>query len=69
MEIKTKHSIGDKVWIIHNSKAVEVEIKSVIADRKGIYYSNASSAYVFNPIPETQCFPTKDELIKYVTAE
>ncbi len=69
MEIKTKFKIGDTAFIIKESKAKEIEIKSILIDETGIRYSYEEGPFLMNVYPESQCFATKDELIQYITSE
>lgn len=69
MEIKTKFSIGDKVIVLKDSKAVEMVIKSIAFDKDGAYYSDGSAGCIFQPVPEAQCFTSVEELVKYITSE
>lgn len=64
MEIKTKFSIGDKVWTISNCKATCIEINCIICEVGGVSY--ASSRYG-QAIPENLCFNTKSELLEYIS--
>ena len=69
MEIKTKFSIGDKVVVLKDSKAVGMEIKSIAVDKDGICYSDSSVYCIFQPVPESQCFASVEELVEYITSE
>lgn len=69
MEIKTKFNLGDKVFVLKASKAVEMEIKSIAVDKDGAYYSDGCAGYIFQPVPEAQCFASVEELVKYITSE
>lgn len=62
MEIKTKFAIGDGVWTIRKCKAVSFEIGCVMYDESGVYYG----VYAYELTPESQCFATKEELLKHV---
>lgn len=64
MEIKTKFNLGDKVWRIHNSKAVSFEIGCILYDG-ATYYGETR----YDTTIESECFPTKEALIEYVEAE
>lgn len=64
MEISTKFAIGDKVWKIHDSKAVCFEIGCILYDG-AVYYGETR----YDVTISTQCFATKEELIKYITSE
>lgn len=70
MEIKTKYSIGDKVWFKHNDLILEGEISS-IAIKKYNYISyrivanvNQIGTYLTFNMEESKIFPTKEELLK-----
>ena len=68
MEIKTKFAIGDKVWIVKDSKAVTKTVDSIHIYKSGATYSaKENSSYM--SIPESQCFATKEELIAYITSD
>ena len=56
MEISTKFAIGDKVWKIHDSKA------GCILYDGAVYYG----ATRYDVTIATQCFASKEELLKYV---
>lgn len=63
MNISTKFSLGDKAWRIHESKAVCFEINCIMYDG-AVYYGESR----FDMTVETQCFASKEELIKHVAA-
>lgn len=74
MEIKTKFTIGDKVWTIRGCKAVEFEICSIsITSPKTllpmihITYCGAYNDGKITTAAEPECFASKEELLKYVT--
>ena len=69
MEIKTKFSIGDKVFVLKDNKAKELEIKSVFCDEDGIRYSDDKDSFIGFTYPKHLCFATKDELIAYITSD
>ena len=69
MEIKTKFNIGDKAIVLKESKATEIEIRSILVNETGISYSYDNGLFLMNVFPEAQCFKTKDELIEYITSE
>lgn len=71
MEIKTKFAIGDKVFVLKEGKAREIEIKSVIVttDEKVYYSGDTASSFILQPVPEELCFATKEELIEYITSD
>lgn len=62
MEIKTRFALGDKVWKVENSKAVCFEVCHIAYDG-AVYYGTCS----YDTCVETQCFATKEELIKYLS--
>lgn len=64
MEISTKFAIGDKVWKIHDSKAICFEIGCILYDG-AVYYGDTR----YDVTISTQCFATKEELIEYITSE
>lgn len=65
MEIKTKFSLGEKVWIIQNSKATQITIEIIRLDNKAIMYgANAYDLHL-----ESECFATKEALLEYVAGE
>lgn len=64
MEISTEFAIGDKAWKIHDSKAVCFKIGCILYDGAVYYGENRYDMTI-----STQCFATKDELIKYITSE
>lgn len=75
MEIKTKHNIGDKVFVIDTKEA---KIKAFEIGRISAYVSpvfdnnqtvNYSSNDSYESYPEENCFKTQDELIAYMTRE
>lgn len=66
MEIISKFNLGDKVFTIRNNKAREIEIKSITVDEKGVWYSDSEASYIYSPHKETECFATREELIKYI---
>lgn len=69
MEINTKFSLGDKVFVLKDGKVKEIEIKSITVDEKGIWYDDSEAYMVFQPHHEKQCFATKEELIAYITSD
>ena len=66
MEIETKFSIGDPIWIIQSGRAALVTIGSIHIFITGITYSFVDSQ---ESRPENECFATKEELLKYVAGE
>lgn len=65
MTIETKYSIGDKVWVIINSRAVIVEVfmifTKVVKDRINTEYSFFDESMKYS---ERLVFPTKEALIE-----
>lgn len=61
MEIITKFAIGSKVWTVRDCKAVCFEVGCILYDG-GVCYGETR----FDIIPETQCFATKEELLKHI---
>lgn len=63
--MKPKYEIGEKVWMIDDSKAVEKEIVAIRKNYKDFdyYFSNELFFRVVG-VPETNLFPTKEDLIK-----
>ncbi len=64
MEISTELAIGDKAWKIRDSKAVCFEVGCILYDGAVYYGENRYDVTI-----ATQCFASKEELIKYVTSE
>lgn len=65
MEIKTKFNFGDKVWTISQCKAAQFTIGFIgVYDGVIVYGSDK-----YNLIPESECFATKDKLLKYITGD
>lgn len=69
MEIISKFGLGDKVYVLKNSKAVKMEIKSITIEDNDIYYSNSKAPFVLDRYPTCECFASIDELVAYVTSE
>lgn len=65
MEIKTRFNIGDKVWVLKNNKATEIEINAYVVGTDNLYVRTKD--YV--SYPENYCFASKQELIEYVTQD
>lgn len=68
MGIKTKFSVGDKVWTIPSYtptlKPIRFEIAAIrITSSSLIEYDSGSEVYH----EEGRCFATKEEMIKYIT--
>ena len=64
MEIKTKYALGDKVWKIQDCKPVCFVIGCILFDG-AVYYGETR----YDCIIETQCFPSKNALVAYITSE
>lgn len=62
MEISTEFAIGDKAWKIRDSKAVCFEVGCILYDGAVYYGENC-----YNVIISTQCFASKEDLLKYVS--
>lgn len=70
MTIKTKYNVGDKVYTIdkNSMKVLPFKIKSIVS------VSDESTAVRLTPegsdyesYDEKRCFPSEDELIRYIT--
>lgn len=67
MEIKTKYNIGDAVYILDGYKIVRANISCIKVEKHGD--SKASILYYFPIFPmrkESECFSTREELIKFL---
>lgn len=62
MRFGQSYAIGDKVWIAHQSKAVQIEISKIIVTSQGVSYMDNT----FVRVPEEHAFPTKKALILYM---
>lgn len=62
MEIITKFSLKDKVWTVRDCKAVCFEVAYILHDGEN-YYSETR----YDLTPESQCFPSKEELMKHIS--
>lgn len=60
MEILTKFALGDKAWTMRDCKATLFEIGCIVYDGTVRY-----GASFYDTIPESQCFFSKEELLKY----
>jgi len=68
MEIKTKYNIGDAVYLLDGYKIQRANIVGVFFQQMG--ESPAYIQYKFAVFPtrkESECFKTKEELIKYLS--
>ena len=73
MQIETKYNIGDKVFVIDKKeiKVKEMEISFIFVDVKfdrslEVKYGEKG---LYESYPEAMCYPTKQELIDYLTRE
>lgn len=74
MEIKTRFDIGDKAWTLSHNRAVEFEVCSIsISKSKTLlpvtyitYCGTHDDGKTITAI-ESDCFVSKEELIKYIT--
>lgn len=62
--IKTLFKLGDKVWTIHNCKAIEIEIESMTIDKRGVWIRGKEEYNLFH---EDNCFSSRDQLIRHIT--
>lgn len=70
MEIKTKFALGDTVWIVVESKAIQAEVHSIFIGKEVLFYNLKPSPDAMSIAYEEQkCFATKEELLKYVAGE
>lgn len=68
MDIKTKYNIGESVYLLDGYKIQRTNIVGVFFQQMG--ESNPSIQYKFAVFPtkrESECFKTKEELIKYLS--
>lgn len=68
MEIKTKFNIGEPVYILEGYKIHRANIVGVFFQKMG--EAPASIQYKFAVFPtkkESECFETKESLIKYLS--
>lgn len=66
MEIKTKFSLGDKVWTIRDFKATEIEIDAMTVNINGVWIRGKEDYTSFH---EDTCFATKVELIRHIAGD
>ena len=64
MDVKTKFKIGDKIWIVKNYKAQEIEVLAVVVTEKGVGYAISDIDFARDAVPESCCYASKEELIK-----
>lgn len=70
MEIKTKFNPGDKVWTIIDGKAKETAVESIHIFKDGVSYAvNKADKHCYVQHPESECFPTKEALIAYISGD
>lgn len=76
MTIETKFAIGDRVWLLQNNKATEMEIRSIFASKStvpvpAIHITYCGEGKDENPITarECDCFFSKQALVDYITSE
>lgn len=68
MNISTKFNIGDAVYILNGYKIQRANILGIKFEQHG--EAKASIIYTFGVFPmrkETECFATKESLIKYLS--
>ena len=68
MEIKTKYNIGDAVYLLDGYKVQRANIVGIFFQQMG--EAPASIQYKFAVFPtrkESECFKTKESLIKYLS--
>lgn len=68
MKINTKFNIGDAVYILDGYKVQRANIMGVRFEQHG--EAKASIIYQFGIFPmkkESECFQTKEELLKYLS--
>jgi len=68
MEVKTKYNIGDAVYLLDGYKIHRANIVGVFFQQMG--ESPSSIQYKFAVFPtkkESECFKTKEELIKFLS--
>ena len=68
MEVKTKYSIGDAVFILDGYKIQKANIAGVFFQQMGS--APKSIQYKFAVFPtkkESECFRTKEELIEFLS--
>lgn len=63
--LKTRFKIGDKIWIVHNCKAIQIEVCKIIVSEKGISYMDKNLICK----PQEWCFPTREALVLYMISE
>lgn len=65
MEISTKYTLRNRVWVIRNCKATPIEIKYIMISEQGVQYGDEA----YNMVNESECFPSKEDLGKYVMGD
>ncbi len=70
MEIKTKFSIGSKVYTVSNCKAVQVTVERISVDKDGISYDvvTGKDTKIYS-LEEKYLFVSKEQLLTYVASE
>lgn len=69
MEIKARHTLGQTVYIVRETKAVPMQIRTILADDAGIWYSDTAAPHCYAAVPERECFASVPELVAYLTAD
>lgn len=76
MNIETKFAIGDKVWLLQNYKAIEMEIRSISitsstvpAPAIHITYCGDDHNGKLLTARQQECFFSKAALIDYIASE
>lgn len=79
MEIRTRFSIGDKIWTLQRSKAVTFEVKSISIGRTSLLLNQPEEIAVtycgeykdgnITTARENECFASREELVKYIIDE
>lgn len=70
MEIITKFPLGDKIWFIDDSRAVNAEISGIHVYSGRITYTvDRDGRSTPTSVAEDKAFATKDELMKHVAGE
>lgn len=76
MTIETKFAIGDRVWLLQNNKATEMEISSISVSKSTvpvpaihITYCGEGKGERLITARECDCFFSKQALVDYITSE
>lgn len=67
MELKTKYNIGDAVYILVDYKIQRANIASIGIDVVGDHKTITYRFPIFPMRRESQCFKSKEELIKFLS--